>query len=174
MIMVLSENYLSSEWCRMEFQAAHREMLEGRTKYLIMISLDDVSLKQLPAEMDFYVKTHTYLDASSNWFREKLLYAMPETPLIKIKEQRMQADLYVDMKERVRLKRRFPALFYRMFTYRDGRGEQPEDEMGIVQNEETGEEGNDANELMLFPTRGAVLYVPNKSEVENTENETEL
>ena len=134
--MVLSENYLNSEWCRMEFQAAHREMLEGRTKYLIMIAMEGFPLEQLPAEMDFYIKTHTYLEAGNNQFKERLVYAMPETPLNKIREHRMQTNPDMEMEVRAISRRRFPALFYRMFTYRDGRGDLPQDKEIIVENEE--------------------------------------
>ncbi len=139
MIMVLSENYLNSEWCRMEFQAAHREMLEGRTKYLIMIAMEGFPLGQLPPEMDFYIKTHTYLEAESNWFKEKLIYAMPETPLTKIRELRSQTNVDMELEVRAISRRRFPALFYRIFIYRDGRGELQQDEEIIVENEEIGE-----------------------------------
>ena len=140
MIMVLSENYLNSEWCRMEFQAAHREMLEGRTKYLIMIAMEGFPLQQLPPEMDFYIKTHTYLEAGNNQFKERLIYAMPETPLTKIRELRMQTNLEMEMEVRAISRRRFPALFYRMFTYRDGRGDLP-----LVENEEFEEYSENEN-----------------------------
>ncbi len=143
MIMVLSENYLNSVWCRMEFQAAHREMLEGRTKYLIMIAMEGFPLELLPPEMDFYIKTHTYLEAESNWFKEKLIYAMPEIPLTKIRELRSQTSLDMDMEVRARSRRRFPALFYRMFTYRDGRGDLQQDEEMIIDNEEIEDDTRD-------------------------------
>ena len=141
--MVLSENYLNSVWCRMEFQAAHREMLEGRTKYLIMIAMEGFPLELLPPEMDFYIKTHTYLEAESNWFKEKLIYAMPEIPLTKIRELRSQTSLDMDMEVRARSRRRFPALFYRMFTYRDGRGDLQQDEEMIIDNEEIEDDTRD-------------------------------
>ncbi len=146
--MVLSENYLSSVWCRMEFQAAHMEMLKGRSKYLIMIAMEGFPLEQLPPEMDFYIKTHTYLEAESNWFKERLVYAMPQTPVTKIRELRRQTDRNIEMEVRVRSRRRFPALFYRMFTYRDGRGDLPQDEEMIVQNEDIDEDiENDPQEI---------------------------
>ncbi len=93
MIMVLSQNYLSSEWCRVEFQVAHRAILEGRTKYLIMVALEDVVLENLPAEIDFYVKTHTYLEVDNGWFQKRLMYAMPQKPLSEIRDENHGNDI---------------------------------------------------------------------------------
>ncbi len=146
MIMVLSENYLQSEWCRMEFQAAHKEMLDGRENYLIVIALDNISLQQLPPEIDFYVKTHTYLEAKNEWFQKKLVYVMPEIPLSEIKQNRRAVDPYSDMEEREHDMRRFPALFYRVFTYIDRRGDvQPEQD---YQDDETDSESSEMHAML--------------------------
>ncbi len=176
MIMVLSESYLQSEWCRMEFQAAHKEMLDGRENYLIIIALDDISLQQLPPEIDFYVKTHTYLEAKNEWFQKKLLYAMPEMPLSEIKQNSRATDLYMEMNERQKDRRRFPALFYRMFAYKDGRGDIPSEVENLINETDSesneldvigpGEPGmrqmseSDENDVILFPSREAVFYAP--------------
>ncbi len=117
MIMVLSENYLSSEWCRVEFQAAHRAVLEGRTKYLIMIALEHVALKNLPAEIDFYVKTHTFLEVDNASFQQRLMYAMPQTPLAEMRNENNGND--IELQDNNSNRRRFPPLFYRIFTYKD-------------------------------------------------------
>ena len=69
---------------------------------------------------------------------------MPKTPLDNLKEHRIQLDLNED----------------RMFTYRDGRGEHPQHD--IQEYDESNEEQNAQQEIMLFPKRGAALYVPHK------------
>ncbi len=101
-----------------------------------MVALDDVDMEKLPPEMDLYVKMHTYLEADNEWFQKRLIYAMPQKPLVEMRAALNQNDgNSVEMLRR----RRFPPLFYRMFTYRDGRGDIPDDDMNIVDNEEIGE-----------------------------------
>ena len=78
MLMVLSRNFLKSEWCLLEFRAAHRKVLEDRMNYLIIILFDDVNMEELDDEMKLYMRTNTYLSFSNKWFWEKLYYAMPQ------------------------------------------------------------------------------------------------
>lgn len=78
MIMVLSRNFVKSEWCLLEFRAAHRKVLEDRMNYLIIILFDDVNMDELDDEMKLYMRTNTYLSVSNKWFWEKLYYAMPQ------------------------------------------------------------------------------------------------
>ena len=77
MLMVLSSNFLKSEWCLLEFRAAHRKVLEERMNYLIIILFDDVNMDDLDEEMKLYMRTNTYLSVSNKWFWQKLYYAMP-------------------------------------------------------------------------------------------------
>ncbi len=103
---------------------------------------------------------------------------MPEIPLSEIKQNRRNTDLYMEMKERQKDRRRFPALFYRMFAYKDGRGDISEEENLINETDsesnETGVIGpgeagirqmseSDENDVILFPSREAVLYAPNET-----------
>ena len=77
MIMVLSRNFIRSEWCLLEFRAAHRKVLEDRMNYLIIILFDDVNMAELDDEIKLYMRTNTYLSISNKWFWEKLCYALP-------------------------------------------------------------------------------------------------
>ena len=81
-------NYLNSDWCKEEFQLAHLEAVEGRHRFIILIMVDYIPVKDLPDEMQKYVKTHTYIDATNlntrqDWelFRKKLRYVMPQNPI---------------------------------------------------------------------------------------------
>ena len=76
MILVLSQNYLKSEWCMLEFCAAHNKVLNDRTHYLILVLFDDVKVSQLEEDMQLYIRTNTYLGKSNQWFYSKLLYSM--------------------------------------------------------------------------------------------------
>ena len=75
--------------------------------------VDDINVGDLPDEMQNYVKTHTYIDATNlntrkdlEMFRKKLLYTMPQTPI---------GNFVVDMNNEYNPN--VPPLFNRMFTY---------------------------------------------------------
>lgn len=81
MLMVLSHNFLQSEWCMLEFRTAHHKVLEDHLK-LIIILFDDVNFAELDNEMKLYMRTNTYRRVSVNWFWEKLIHAMPQSSII--------------------------------------------------------------------------------------------
>ena len=60
--------------------------MKERTNYLILVVCEDVSTEDLDEEMRMYLRTNTYLTRDNKWFWEKLLYAMPRKPLVKLKE----------------------------------------------------------------------------------------
>ena len=77
MIMILSKNFVKSEWCLLEFRAAHQKVLEDRMNYLIIILFDDVDMAEVNDEIKLYMRTNTYLSVKNKWFWEKLFYALP-------------------------------------------------------------------------------------------------
>ena len=77
MLMVLSHNFLQSEWCMLEFRTAHHKALEDRLK-LIIILFDELNFAELDNEIKLYMRTNTYLRVSDSWFWEKLIHAMPQ------------------------------------------------------------------------------------------------
>ncbi|XP_060082255.1 uncharacterized protein LOC132561580 [Ylistrum balloti] len=61
-IMILTPNYINSEWCRMEYQKAQHEMLKMRHK-IIPIVLEDVSkCKTLDKNLKTILSTVTYIE----------------------------------------------------------------------------------------------------------------
>ena len=62
------------------------QVMKERTNYLILVLCEDVSSEDLDDEMRIYLRTNTYLRRDSRWFWEKLRYAMPQTPLVKLQE----------------------------------------------------------------------------------------
>ena len=78
MLMVLSQNFIKSEWCLLEFRAAHQKVLQDRRNYLIIILFDDVDMAAVDDEIKLYMRTNTYLSVSNKWFWEKLFYALPQ------------------------------------------------------------------------------------------------
>lgn len=79
-IMVLSENFIKSEWCRFEFKSAHHQVLRDRRRRLIVILLGDVPQKDLDPDIRLYLKTNTYLQWGDKFFWDKLRFALPDVP----------------------------------------------------------------------------------------------
>ncbi len=86
-ILVLSREFLKSEWCHLEFQAAHQKALQDRSNYLIVILLEDINPKDLDGSLKLYMKTNTYVNAEDAWFERKLLYAMPEKSIAALRNE---------------------------------------------------------------------------------------
>ena len=78
MIMILSKNFVRSEWCLLEFRAAHQKVLQDQINYLIIILFDDVDMAEVDDEIKLYMRTNTYLSVKNKWFWEKLFYALPQ------------------------------------------------------------------------------------------------
>lgn len=77
-IMVLSENFIKSEWSRFEFKSAHHQVLRDRRKRLIVVLLGEVSKKELDPDIRLYLKANKYLRTSDKLFWEKLKFALPK------------------------------------------------------------------------------------------------
>ena len=77
--------------------------------------LENIKTEDLPDEMQKYVKTHTYIDATKlnnnkevDLFKKKLLYVMPKKPIREFNIERDEDYNY-----------NVPPLFNRMFRYRN-------------------------------------------------------
>ncbi|XP_066270581.1 toll-like receptor Tollo [Branchiostoma lanceolatum] len=76
-IVVVSRNFLDSDWCQLEFQAAHAQVLRERANRLIMILLEDIPVDDAPPDIKHYLQTNTYLRWGDERFWERLVYVMP-------------------------------------------------------------------------------------------------
>ena len=111
----ISTKNLLQELPQLWFSQGHLEAVEGRHRFIILIMVDDIPVKDLPDEMQKYVKTYTYIDATKlnndkdiELFRKKLLYVMPKKPIREFNIERNDDYNY-----------NVPPLFNRMFRYRD-------------------------------------------------------
>lgn len=79
-ILVVSDNFLDSEWCRFEFQTAYQQVFSEPQSNVIVIVLHSLDPEKMDETLKVYMKTWTCLKYDDPWFWEKLMYAMPDIP----------------------------------------------------------------------------------------------
>ena len=67
-ILLLSDNFMRSEWCNYEFQTAHNQVLKKRDRCLIIVLLQNVLPENMDEDMLLYTQTYTYIKRSDSWF----------------------------------------------------------------------------------------------------------
>ncbi len=78
-IIVLSQSFIDSEWCKFEFEQAHLQLLNDKSYKLLVVALDQPkNLHNIPQLIQSYILTRTYLMRTDKLFWQKLLYQMPE------------------------------------------------------------------------------------------------
>lgn len=77
-IIILSTQFLESEWCSYEFRAAHSQALRERSQKILLVMFNDVDKSTLDKELKAYISTNTYLRTDDTMFWSKLKYALPE------------------------------------------------------------------------------------------------
>ena len=88
-ILVLTPNFVESKWCEYEFQLAHVRSVKEEKNFLIIVVLEEVDQENLDKALKLYMETNTYLkfDDNRDWFWKKMIYAMPEVPIDRLKAQ---------------------------------------------------------------------------------------
>eukprot|EP00095_Tigriopus_kingsejongensis_P008246 maker-scaffold230_size244653-snap-gene-1.22 protein:Tk08246 transcript:maker-scaffold230_size244653-snap-gene-1.22-mRNA-1 annotation:"toll " len=80
-IVVLSDNFLKSEWSRYDYKSGlHQALRSGRRK-LIVVLLGDISSRDVDPDLRLYLKTSIVLEWGDRLFWEKLRYALPDDTL---------------------------------------------------------------------------------------------
>lgn len=75
-ILVVSKNFLKSEWCMMEFRTALKKSLQDKNRHLIIVIKGEVNLVNVDADFKTCISTHTYLKIGDLLFWDKLIYAL--------------------------------------------------------------------------------------------------
>ncbi|CAN7989485.1 unnamed protein product [Ixodes hexagonus] len=77
-LVVLSEQFLKSEWCRFELKTAHHELRCNSRHRLVVVLLDDVAVKEMDADARQCLRSAVVLRWGDKRFWEKLRYALPD------------------------------------------------------------------------------------------------
>ncbi|XP_026808006.1 toll-like receptor 6 [Rhopalosiphum maidis] len=77
-ILVVSKNFVESEWCRFEFKSALHEGLKDKKGRLIVVALGEIQPKDVDPELRVYMKNSIQVNWGDRMFWEKLKFAMPD------------------------------------------------------------------------------------------------
>ncbi|GFN93013.1 protein toll [Plakobranchus ocellatus] len=92
-ILLLTQNFLKSEWCRFEFQAAHRHILKEGSHRLIIVIKGDVPEEMLDADLAVHLKSRSsFLKFEDPWFWEKLYFSLPDIRQRRAREAKQEKN----------------------------------------------------------------------------------
>lgn len=83
-VVILSNNFLQSDWGMLEFRCAHQKMLEGHGNQIVIVMLDEISdsmLSKTHKDLQLCLSTKTYLKRDETHFWAKLRHVLPKQPL---------------------------------------------------------------------------------------------
>jgi Leucine-rich repeat (LRR) protein len=87
-IVVLSENFLKSEWSRYDYKSGLHQAMRSKNRKnnsrMIVVILGDVSNRDLDPDLRLYLKTSVVLHWGDRLFWQKLRYALPDVPMAKL------------------------------------------------------------------------------------------
>ena len=75
-LLLLSSNFLLSEWCILEFRLAFQQALKERQRHLVIVLMEDIQISELDPDMQHFLRTHTYLSKEDKRFWNKLTQAL--------------------------------------------------------------------------------------------------
>lgn len=66
LLLVISQNFLQSQWCQFEMNLAQHRLLETKKEKLIMVLLEDIPVKKQPKILKYLMRTKTYIKWPEN------------------------------------------------------------------------------------------------------------
>lgn len=75
-LLVLTANFLASEWCRLEFRLAHQRALQDNINRLVIVLLDELHPSELDEDLRLYVRSANYLRWGEPNFWDRLLHSL--------------------------------------------------------------------------------------------------
>lgn len=93
-IIVLSKNFLDSDWANMEFKTAYSKSLVDKKNRLIIMLYEDIDLNTISnQELKVYLNTQTYVKWGDPWFWKKVKQAMPAKNFNRVREPKPNAGI---------------------------------------------------------------------------------
>ncbi|XP_052061738.1 protein toll-like [Mytilus californianus] len=77
-IIVVSKQFLKSEWCLLEFRTALHQSILEKKRHLIILLLEDIPTSDFEPELRSCMQTLTYVKTNDCWFWDKLIYALSD------------------------------------------------------------------------------------------------
>lgn len=77
-LLLLTQNFVESEWCRLEFRLAYQRALEDHINRLVIVLVDEVAPQAMDEDLRMYVRAANYLRWGEPSFWDKLLYSLPK------------------------------------------------------------------------------------------------
>jgi hypothetical protein len=75
-VLIVSNDFLKSDWCMLEFRIALHRSLQDKNRHLIFVIKDNVRFDNLDPDFKNCISTHTYLKIGDLLFWDKLKYAI--------------------------------------------------------------------------------------------------
>lgn len=61
LLLLISENFIHSQWCQFEMNLAQHRLLETRREKLILVILEDIPVQKQPRTLKYLMRTKTYI-----------------------------------------------------------------------------------------------------------------
>ncbi|KAH6926695.1 hypothetical protein HPB50_021210 [Hyalomma asiaticum] len=75
-LLVLTENFVASEWCRLEFRLAHQRALRDNINRLVIVLVEQLGPGTLDEDLRLYLRTANYLRWGEPNFWDRLLNSL--------------------------------------------------------------------------------------------------
>ncbi|KAG8200403.1 hypothetical protein JTE90_028578 [Oedothorax gibbosus] len=82
-VLILSRNFLESEWCLLEFRAAHVQALRDRVHRVVVIKVGELPDELMDPVLRLYLESTTYLTWGEGNFWDNFLYVLPTSTTCK-------------------------------------------------------------------------------------------
>ena len=100
-VIVLSKNFLQSEWCSFEFKSALHTAIRGNMKNrLVIVTLGDISTRDLDPDLRVMLRYAVVLEANDKLFWAKLKNSLPEPRPVSTSTWRSNKRTLYDVNER--------------------------------------------------------------------------